>query len=287
MTLTDDQPDVTNDLSLLVLERRKQLNLSRRAFAELVDVVETTVRNWESGRTKPSRNDIVRMREDRTVKNEEREVLNLLLSTAGYPILGEVKEDYSGVKGQHSMSKTTELIQKVVLPFLDEDEFNYIANGDTVYFNFSYGGIWLGVKVRDHKTPVPLLSIYFTNIVRLDSDSVSEVDALRICNYMNGLETTKGKFVMWNRDLLYILDVPIQSNSGPQAFKDGFGWAFTSVMMFHKALMQFRWAGIDFVEALKASLNSEQSEESEDELGQLRRLYSDRNITTIASYKTA
>ncbi len=269
-------PIDVDSLSSLIHERRMGLNLSRREFAEMIGVVETTVRNWESDRTSPSRNDIVRMREGMRVAEEEREVLNLLLRTAGYPLLGECKEDYSGVKEQHGMSegpaKTTEIIHKVVLPYLDEIKFSYLADRDTVEFVTPYRGTRYIVKVVDHETPDPSLSIAFMHIVRLDS--MCEADALRICNYMN--TKIKGKFLMFNddRDLHYLLDVPLQSDSGPEAFKDGFEWALISAATFHEPLMKVRWAGADFEEAL----NSKQSGDLEEESKQSKTLDPDSSF---------
>ena len=134
---------------------------------------------------------------------------------------------------------TTDLLDRLVVPFLEEHEFNYSAEDDTITFNFRHDGVPMHISVTDAGTETPILSIAIVDIVEFPAEQM--MIAEQLANRLNLRRL--GKFmVTGDRRLLYALETCARDTTGTGTFKDIFELAVLTVAREYPALMMARWS---------------------------------------------
>ena len=134
---------------------------------------------------------------------------------------------------------TTDLLDRLVVPFLEEHEFNYSAEDDTITFNFRHDGVPMHISVTGAGIDTPILTIAIVDIVEFPAEQ--QMIAVKLANSLNLRRL--GKFMLTgDRRLLYALETCVRDTTGTGTFKDIFELAVITVAREYPALMMARWS---------------------------------------------
>ncbi len=142
----------------------------------------------------------------------------------------------------------TELLERIVIPYLKQEDFKFDVDDDKIRFSFTSSGIRFSIVVIDMENHDPLFRIIADGIVRFDRKQRSA--ALRLTNLLNG--KIIGKFVLTDElYMVYALETCVQKTCGPEAFKDALEYAVIPVVRYYPAIMRVRWANMPIRMAMR------------------------------------
>ena len=142
----------------------------------------------------------------------------------------------------------TELLERLVIKYLDDNDFHYYAGGDFAEVVFAHElKAHVRVVIVDQESSPPLLEFVVQDIAKFPE--ARKPYAATMCNEFN--RRAPGKFTIdEDGDVLYSFDLPVTAASRPEDVELALDIAVSTVNAFLPAIMAALWANASIEDAL-------------------------------------